>query len=114
MRIFYGGPSLKDARKAAGFRTSKEFAEKVGIPPTTYCRYEQKPNHIPMVTAMNLADYFNVTLDAIVGRVCDGSNDESHEQSLYSSLSPRGKAETDRFMAYQAWVDGNMFGEEQR
>jgi len=70
MRILYGGPSLKNVRKAAGFKTAKDFATGVGIPPTTYARYEQKPNHIPMVTAMNLADWFNVPLDKIVGRVC--------------------------------------------
>ena len=112
MIITYGGPSLKDARKAAGFKTSKDFAKKVGIPPTTYCRYEQKPNHIPMVTAINLADYFNVTLDAIIGRVCDGKTAEA-QATLYGSLSPRGKAEADKFIAYQAWMDARMFGEEE-
>lgn len=81
MRITYGGPSLKNIRKAAGFRTAKDFANSVGIPPTTYARYEQKPNHIPMVTAINLADWFNVPLDEIIGRVCtdDGSELEMSE-----------------------------------
>lgn len=110
--ITYGGPSLKDARKAAGFKTAREFAENVGIPPTTYARYEQKPNHIPMVTAINLADWFNVPLDAIVGRVCRTRGEIGAQQAAYELLSPRGKAEVDRFLAFQSWSDGNMFKEE--
>ena len=111
--ITYGGPSLKDARKEAGYRTSKEFAERFGIPPTTYCRYEQKPNHIPMVTAINLADCLSVTLDGIVGRKCYEAGGMGAQQAMYDSLSPRGKAEVDRFLAFQIWQDGNMFREEQ-
>ena len=111
MIIAYGCPSLKDARKAAGFKTSKEFAEMAGIPPTTYCRYEQKPGHIPMTTAMKLADVLDITLDEVVGRKCYASRLLGPQQAMYNSLSPRGKAEVDRFLAFQAWSDGNTFKE---
>lgn len=112
MNIFYGGPSLKDARKAAGFKSARDFAQRVGIPPTTYTRYEQKPSHIPMVTAMNLADWLNIPLDDVVGRVCYEKGGAGSQQAIYESLSPRGKAEVDRFLAFQAWSDGNTFEEE--
>lgn len=111
--ITYGGSSLKDVRKAAGFKTAKDFALSVGIPQTTYARYEQKPNHIPTITAINLADYFNVPLDTIIGRKCYTRSGAGAQQALYDSLSPRGKAEVDKFLAFQAWSDGNMFKEDE-
>lgn len=98
--------ALKEIRKAAGFRTAKEFAAELGIPPTTYARYEQKGEHIPMTTAIMMADYLNVTLDSLVGRVCGSEVEVGEQQRLYDLLSPRGKARVDEFMAYQQWLDG--------
>ena len=97
---------LKEIRKAAGFKTAREFAEAIGVPPTTYARYEQKLEHIPMPNAIRMADYLNVTLDSLVGRVCESPIEVGEQQRLYDLLSPRGKMEVDRFMAYQQWLDG--------
>lgn len=96
--------ALREIRKAAGFRAAKEFATRLGIPPTTYARYEQKVEHIPMPTAIMLADYLDTTIDALVGRSHESAVGD--KQRLYDMLSPRGKAEVDRFMAYQQWLDG--------
>ena len=99
---------LKEIRKAAGFKTAREFAEVMGIPPTTYARYEQKLDHIPMPNAIRMADYLNVTLDSLVGRVCGSEVEVGEQQRLYDLLSPRGKARVDEFMAYQQWLDGRF------
>ncbi len=96
--------SLKDLRKAAGYRTASEFAEKVGIPNTTYARYEQRPSHIPMRQAVMLADFLDSPLDAVIGR--ERESGRGPQQHVYDMLSPRGKAATDEFMAFQLMRDG--------
>ena len=65
--------SLKEAREAAGYSTSDEFAEKVGIPAATYRKYETKKvssGCCPSTSrAFQIADILDVSLDVVFGRV---------------------------------------------
>jgi transcriptional regulator with XRE-family HTH domain len=58
---------LKYLRKAKGY-TQKQVYEAVGLSPMGYQRYEygtREPAHQKLIA---LADYFNVSLDYLVGR----------------------------------------------
>ena len=47
--------SAQQLRKEAGYRTAKDFAEAIEVPPTTYARYEQSPDKIPLKQAWMIA-----------------------------------------------------------
>ena len=59
--------SLSEIRRAAGFKTSKAFAESIGIPPTSYARFEQPSNgrRIPMERAWLIADKLGCSIDEL-------------------------------------------------
>ena len=98
------GTGLKAIRKAFGYKTAKDFTDAFGVPQTTYARWEQHPECIPTKTLIRLADWFAVPIDDVVGR--SGLLHEGAKQREYDRLSPRGRAEVDRFMQYQTWIDG--------
>lgn len=54
---------LKVARKARGFRTAKEFAEKHGIPQPTYAMHEKGTRGLKREVALEYAEHLDVTLD---------------------------------------------------
>ena len=49
-------------------KTQKEIAEILNMQPTVYHRYERGERELPLWAAIKLADYYNVTLDFLVGR----------------------------------------------
>ena len=70
-----GGPAkcaLQRLRREAGYRTAKEFAAEMGIPATTYSRYERAcagPGcGIPLPSAWAMADALGCSIDELVGR----------------------------------------------
>ncbi len=67
-----GKRSLQRLRRQAGFRSAKEFAAKVGIPSSTYSRYERAPEGpccgIPIASAWAMADALGCSIDHVVGR----------------------------------------------
>lgn len=98
--------ALQDLRKSTGYKTSKEFAALMGIPATTYSRYENEPEKIPLKTAWVLADKLGCSIDLIVGRTAldapqSGADDlRGRVQRLYDDLSPRLKESLDDYMAF--------------
>lgn len=60
--------NLLKVRKAAGYRSSKSFAERVCLPPSSYARYESNPDRIPIQVAWRIADELGITIDEVVGR----------------------------------------------
>ena len=58
---------LKELRKIEKL-TQNEIAEKNDIPLTTYKRYENGERTPNIETLCKLADYYNVSLDYLVGR----------------------------------------------
>ena len=49
-------------------KTQKEIAEMLNMQLTVYRRYEVGEREFPLWAAIKLADYYNVTLDYLVGR----------------------------------------------
>lgn len=61
---------LKQLRKNRGLY-QKNVAEMLGIDRTTYGKYETGDSEPPIEYLIKLADYYNVTIDFLVGRVDD-------------------------------------------
>ena len=49
-------------------KTQKEIASVLNIQLTVYQRYERGERDLPLWAAIQLADYYKVTLDYLVGR----------------------------------------------
>ena len=67
-----GKRTLQRMRREAGFRSAKDFAERVGIPISTYARYERAGDGpecgIPLPSAWAIADALGCSIDLVVGR----------------------------------------------
>ena len=50
-------------------KTQKEIAAVLNMQLTVYQRYERGERELPLWAAIKLADYYNVTLDYLVGRI---------------------------------------------
>ena len=64
--------TLQRLRRAAGYRSARDFAETLGIPASTYSRYERQPETketaIPISSAWAIADALGCSIDLVVGR----------------------------------------------
>ena len=49
-------------------KTQKEIAQILNMQVTVYQRYERGERELPLWAAIKLAEYYNVTLDYLVGR----------------------------------------------
>ncbi|HAM16814.1 MAG TPA: hypothetical protein DCP91_13380 [Eggerthellaceae bacterium] len=104
--------TLADLRRAAGYRSSKDFAAVLGIPATTYSRYERTladpDSGVPLRAAWAIADKLNCTIDAVVGR--DAADDANGRDlnALYRSLSEDGKKRLDDFLLFLDFSDRLM------
>ena len=49
-------------------KTQKDIADYLNMQLTVYQRYERGERELPLWAAIKLADYYNVTLDYLVGR----------------------------------------------
>ena len=100
---------MADLRKAAGYRSSKEFAAVLGIPATTYSRYERPlaapDSGIPLRAAWAIADKLHCSIDAVVGR--DGADDTQGRDlnAAYRTLSEGGKERFDEYLQFLAFRD---------
>lgn len=102
--------TLAELRRAAGYRSSKEFAAVLGIPATTYSRYERTlsdPNSgIPLRAAWAIADKLNCSIDAIVGRSDNGDVETNHDLNMfYRSLSESGQTMLDEYVKFLDFRD---------
>lgn len=68
-------PALRELRRAAGYPSGSAFARALGIPASTYNRYEESPGSIPLRGAWAIADALGVAIDAVVGRDGEGDRD---------------------------------------
>ena len=48
-------------------KTQKQVAEELGYHTTTYARWEQELHEIKLIDAINIANYYNVSIDYIAG-----------------------------------------------
>ena len=58
---------LRDLREDSDL-TQKQIADFLHVKQNTYCQYESGRRQIPLEMLIKLADYYNVTLDYLVGR----------------------------------------------
>ena len=58
---------VKDLREDHD-KTQREIAEYLNMQLTVYQRYERGERELPLWAAIKLADYYNITLDYLVGR----------------------------------------------
>lgn len=103
------GP-LAALRKAAGYRSAREFAGVAGIPVHTYYRWERSSgdpeSSLPVKGAWALADALGCTIDAIVGRsdvVADGGGRDLN--AAYQALSESGKERLDEYLQFLGFRD---------
>lgn len=100
---------LADLRKAAGYRSSRDFAAVLGIPATTYSRYERTladpESGIPLRAAWAIADKLHCSIDAVVGR--DEADDTQGRDlnAAYRTLSDSGKERFDEYLQFLAFRD---------
>lgn len=93
--------TLQELRKEAGYRTAKDFAEALDVPATTYARYEQTPEKIPLRAAWNIADALGCSIDAVVGREhVDVDAMRGEVQKFYDSVSDDNKQLLDEFFSF--------------
>lgn len=60
--------NLKYYREKAGYKTAKEFANTLGIPPNTYVGYEVRGREPKFDTLCKIADLLEVSTDDLLGR----------------------------------------------
>lgn len=100
--------TLQELRKEAGYRTAKDFAEAIDVPPTTYARYEQTPERIPLKQAWMIADFLDCSIDAVVGREhIDVKSMRGDIQRFHDSLSPDNKVLHEDFLDFLALREEN-------
>ena len=58
---------VRDLREDSD-KTQKEMAAVLNMQLTVYQRYERGERELPLWAAIKLADYYNVSLDYLVGR----------------------------------------------
>lgn len=61
------GKHLQKARKDAGFKSARSFAESAGLEPTTYTAYEQGARAFNIEQAWEFAEALGVGIDELVG-----------------------------------------------
>lgn len=87
---------LQEMRRAAGFRSAREFAEALGVPVRTYTNYEQGSHVPPLDLLIRMADMLGCTLDELVGREPDGGETVVR----YRQLSDEAKKAVDYYVLY--------------
>ena len=60
-------PRVRDLREDRD-KTQRQIAELLNMQLTVYQRYERGERELPLWAAIKLADYYNITLDYLVGR----------------------------------------------
>ena len=70
--------NLKHYREKAGYKSAKEFANTLGIPPNTYVGYEVRGREPKFDTLCKIADLLEVSTDDLLGRTTNilGNNED--------------------------------------
>lgn len=99
-----GKRTLQRLRRQAGFRSAKDFAEALGIPGSTYARYERAGDGadcgIPLPAAWQIADRLGCSIDLVVGREDIDAPEPEGIQPRYDALSPEGRSLVDSYLGY--------------
>lgn len=105
--------NLKEIRKNK-FKTQVQVANDLHFAPTTYTAYENGRIQPSTESIIKIADYFNVSIDELVGRDADVINlnylDETRKSIIKSVLNS-----SDYIVAkFEAYVEGLKAAEKER
>lgn len=99
-----GKRTLQRLRREAGFRSAKEFAERIGIPTSTYARYERAGDGaecgIPLPSAWQIADALGCSIDLVVGRADIDAHDDNPIQTRFNALTREGRSFVESYLAF--------------
>ena len=104
-----GKRTLQRMRRESGFRSAKDFAERVGIPISTYARYERAGDGpecgIPLPSAWAIADALGCSIDLVVGREdIDAAGDSIRER--VEALSRTGREMHEDYLRFLEFREG--------
>ena len=96
---------IRDLREDAD-KTQTEIADILGTTPQYYGKYEKGEREIPLMRAIELADYYNTSLDYLAGRTnvknisadMPLDSDEKKLVGLYRELSEKNKGKAELFI----------------
>ena len=96
--------ALSDLRAEAGYKNAKDFATALGVPTSTYSRWErgaQAPeSSTPLSAAWAIADKLGTTIDVIVGREAKPEPEGRDLNAFYRRLSEGGQRFLDEITQY--------------
>lgn len=99
-----GHRTLQRLRREAGYRSAKDFAQVLGIPASTYARYERQDDGpsmaMPLASAWAIADALGVPIDLVVGRADIDAEAAAPVQERYDALTGRGRDLVDSYLAF--------------
>lgn len=82
---------LIEVRKERGL-SQKEAAARLGIPLSTYRKYEYEERQIPVDVLAGIADSYDVSIDYLVGRdMMEGDMQKAQLSSIFDMLDPDGR-----------------------
>lgn len=91
--------SIQDLRREKGFKSSKEFADALGVSASSMSRYDRDATLIPVKVAWAMADLLGCSIDEVLGREHVTSG-RSHLQEDYDALCPETQALVREFMEF--------------
>lgn len=96
--------TLQRLRREAGYRSAKDFAEAIGVPVSTYARFERAGDGpdcgIPLPRLWAIADALGCTIDLVVGREDVDAPRHDSVQSRYDALGPAGRQLVESYLSY--------------
>ena len=104
-----GKRTLQRLRREAGYRSAKDFAAVLGIPASTYARYERQPEGpecaIPLSSAWQIADALGCPIDLVVGREDIDAASAPTLDERAAALSLNGQEMLRGFLGYLEQLD---------
>ena len=104
-----GKRTLQRLRREAGYRSAKDFAAVLGIPASTYARYERQPEGpecaIPLSSAWQIADALGCSIDLVVGREDIDAAAAPTLDERVAALSLNGQEMLRGFLGYLEQLD---------
>lgn len=104
VNVSKGKRTLQRMRREAGFRSANDFAERVGIPMSTYARYERAGDGpecgIPLPSAWAIADALGCSIDLVVGREDIDASGGDSIQDRVEALSRTGREMHDDYLRF--------------
>ena len=94
--------------------SQNEMAKKLGIPHTTLFNYEASKSEPNIETLIKLADFFNITIDELVGRPIDIVNLNFLDDTRKNLIKEIVNANNSSVARLDAFWQGVKYAEEER